>query len=578
MIDTHETHAEPHVEGADRGPGGHIVLCGLDGLGFRTLEELRRMGEEVVVISAPGEQFAERARGQGVRVIEGSYREEHVLREAGVTAASAIAITENDDVGNLHAALMAQDINPELRIVLRMFNHELGERIETLFHDCSALSSSALAAPGFVSAALHENWEQRVEIAGRSLAVRRAMPGQKDVLLPLARVDGHREVEFFPTEGSNLLCLVDEGPVMQSPPGAQQDQRASAPSGSRFAALLRPGEMAASLAALVKSADRRLRYLVAVLVALALVSTLVFILFKNLALVDALYFTVTIMTTTGFGDINLLNEPPALKIFGIALMILGATTLTLFYALITDAIVSARLARALGGVHKHMQNHVVVCGLGTIGFRVVDQIVKLGIPVAAVELKETGRFIPTARRLGVPVLIADARMPETLKALNVSQARCLVVATDNDMANLETALSARALNPSLRVVLRLFETDLAERVERAFGIDISRSVSALAAPAFAAAAAGRLVIATISAGPRVLIVAQVGVEPGSWAEGKTIAGLESSAEGRVLLLSNGGTQHWRPAKDTPLAAGQELVVVVTRRGLAEALACTEART
>ena len=84
-------------------------------------------------------------------------------------------------------------------------------------------------------------------------------------------------------------------------------------------------------------------------------------------------------------------------------------------------------------------------------------------------------------------------------------------------------------------------------------------------------------IATIPAGPRVLIVAQVGVQPGSWAEGKTVAGLESSAEGRLLLLSNDGTQHWRPAKDTPLAAGQELVVVVTRRGLAEVLACTERR-
>jgi Trk K+ transport system NAD-binding subunit len=477
-------------------------------------------------------------------------------------------------VGNLHAALAAQDLNPGLRIVLRMFNQELGERIETLFHDCSALSSSALAAPGFVSAALHENWQQRVEIAGRSLAVRRATPGQEDVLLPLAPVNGHSAAEVFPTGGDDLLCLVDEGPIMQSQ-DAQQGRRAGPPRG--LAALPRPGEIAASLGALARTVDPRLRYLVALLVALALVSMLVFIFFDNLQVVDALYFTVTIITTTGFGDISLLTAPLALKLFGIVLMLIGATTLTLFYAFITDAIVSARLTRALGGVHKHMQGHVVVCGLGNIGYRVVEQIAKLGIPVAAVELKETGHFIPTVRRLGVPVLIADARMPETLRALNVGQARCLVVATDNDVANLETALSARALNPSLRVVLRLFEPDLAERVERAFNIHISRSVSALAAPAFAAAAAGRRVIATIPAGPRVLIVAQVRVPPGSWAAGKTIAGLESSAEGRVLLLTNDGTQHWRPAKETTLAAGEELVMVVTRRGLAEALACTEKR-
>src|SRR5438094_331876 len=88
MIDAHKTHAKMHAERGNRGPGGHheghIVLCGLDGLGFRTLEELRRMGEEVVVISAPGEQFVARARRQGISVIEGSYREEHVLRAAGL--------------------------------------------------------------------------------------------------------------------------------------------------------------------------------------------------------------------------------------------------------------------------------------------------------------------------------------------------------------------------------------------------------------------------------------------------------------------------------------------------------------
>ena len=556
------------IEGADRGLKDHIVLCGLDGLGLRTLEELRRLGEEVVVISAPGERFLARARAQGVAVVEGNYREENVLRAAGVAMASAIAIAEDDDVGNLHAALTAQDINPGLRIVLRMFNQELGQRVEALFHDCSALSSSALAAPGFVSAALHENWEQQVEIAGHSLAVRRAAPGGAGVLVPLADVQGDGSVEFFPTNRDNPLCLVDEGPARESSSTRRDNQ-----AGGRvwLSAIRRTREVAGSLVTLVRTADTRLRYLVAVLVAMGLISTLVFFLFDNLALVDAVYFTVTIITTTGFGDISLLSAPPALKIFGILLMVLGATTLTLFYALITDAIVSARLARALGGVHKQMENHVVVCGLGNIGYRVVEQIVKLGIPVAAVEMKENGHFIPAVQRMGVPVLIADARMPETLRALNVGRARSVVVATDNDIANLETALGARALNPSLRVVLRLFEPDLAERVERAFGIHISRSVSALAAPAFAAATAGRRVIASIPAGPRVLIIAQVPIEPGSWADGKTMAGLESSAEGRVLLLADDGKQYWRPAAETPLAAGQELTVVVTRRGLAEIL-------
>src|SRR5436190_9087686 len=132
---------------------GHIVLCGLDRLGLRTLEELCRLGEEVVVVASPQAAFVEEARALGVTLVEGSHRDEATLCAAGVPTAEAILLVEDDDVGNLHAALAAQDLNPNLRIVLRMFNQELGRRIEELFRDCSAMTASAIAAPAFVSAA-----------------------------------------------------------------------------------------------------------------------------------------------------------------------------------------------------------------------------------------------------------------------------------------------------------------------------------------------------------------------------------------------------------------------------------------
>jgi Trk-type K+ transport system membrane component len=87
----------------------------------------------------------------------------------------------------------------------------------------------------------------------------------------------------------------------------------------------------------------------AILLVLAAASTIVFHLFADLAPIDAIYFTVTIITTTGFGDINLRDAAPALKLYAVLLMLLGAAALAAFYALIVDAIVGARLARALGG-------------------------------------------------------------------------------------------------------------------------------------------------------------------------------------------------------------------------------------
>jgi Trk K+ transport system NAD-binding subunit len=543
---------------------GHVLLCGLNELGFQTMEELHRLGEEVVVVArAPREEFAARARALGVTLLEGNYRHEQMLRSAAVQSASALVITEDDDVGNVHAALVAHDLNPGLRIRLRMFNQELGRRVHLLFRDCQVLDAAAMAVPAFVSAALHRDREQRMRVNGRPLVVRRGSAGEPGVLMPIARVLEDGSAELFPQAGDGLLCLAEE-PADQAPGAGERRVR------------LRPRRAGtvASVGA-VLAGDRRLRVLAAVLLALCALSVLVFARFRHLDLMDSVYFTITIVTTTGFGDINLLDAPGPLQLFGVVMMLVGTGTLTIMFALLTDAIISARLARVQDPVPRHLSDHVVVCGLGNIGYRVVEQLASLGLPVVAVELDGSNRFIPVMRHLGVPVLTGDIRLRDTLVALQVASARSMVVVTSSDIVNLETALNARALSPGLRVVLRLFDSDLAARVERAFDIHSSRSPSALAAPAFAAAAVGEQVIATVSAGRRVLLVARLRVGDGSRAAAGTVVGFEEATAGRVLALSDGGRHRWCPPADTALVAGEELTVVLTRHGLAEALSHVE---
>jgi Trk K+ transport system NAD-binding subunit len=283
------------------------------------------------------------------------------------------------------------------------------------------------------------------------------------------------------------------------------------------------------------------------------------------------------MTTTGFGDIHLRNAPPPLQLYGVALMLSGTAALAILFALITDALISARLARVIGAaIPRGLHDHVVVCGLGNIGYRMVEQLHDLGVPLVAAEVQEGNRYLPAVRRLGVPVLVADIRLPETLQALHVQRARSVVVVTSSDVVNLETSLNVQALKPDARVVLRLFDPDLAARVERAFGIHISRSPSALAAPAFAAAAAGEHVLTTIAVGARVLAVVRLRVEPGCRAEGHTVAELEAAAGSRLLVLDDGQGPRWRPDGGVALTGGAELVAVVPRGELGRVLAWTEA--
>jgi Trk K+ transport system NAD-binding subunit len=367
--------------------------------------------------------------------------------------------------------------------------------------------------------------------------------------------------ELFPRSGDEALCLMD--PRSGAIPVPARRRRA------------RSTGVWAYVRAVFSAADARLRYALLFLLLLGLVSTLVFMWARGIGPVDALYYAVTAITTAGLADFDVANTPLGLKLFGIGLMIVGATTLTVFFALITDAIVSIRLERALGRLPVGLRDHIVVCGLGNVGYRVVTRLHELGMTVAATEKMEDSRSIPQVRRLGIPVIIGDARSPETLQALNVAGARCVVVATDDDAANLETALNARAQNPDIRVVMRLFDPDLAERVERAFNIPISRSVSALAAPSFAAAAVGRRVVASIAVGRRTLIVAQTHVEPGSPADGSTIAHLEDGTEGRVLLVEGKAGKEWAPAAERTLTPGDVMTVVATRPGLIQMLESTE---
>ena len=92
-----------------------------------------------MVAGTPREEFAAGARALGVTLLEGSYRQERVLRSAGAHTANALVVAEDDVLGNVHAALVAHDLNPRLRLRLRMFNQELCNRVQQLFRDCQIL-------------------------------------------------------------------------------------------------------------------------------------------------------------------------------------------------------------------------------------------------------------------------------------------------------------------------------------------------------------------------------------------------------------------------------------------------------
>ena len=167
------------------------------------------------------------------------------------------------------------------------------------------------------------------------------------------------------------------------------------------------------------------------------------------------------MSTTGYGDITPLNESDALKLGVMGLMLVGALSLALVYALITDAIVGVRLARSLGERPRPRRDHVVVLGLGRIGQRVIEDLVALRIQCIAVERNEHAPGVQQAHRLRVPVVLSDAATPSALDELFLEHARCVMVLTDDDACESRGGAQHARRHSDLRVVLRLFDHDLA---------------------------------------------------------------------------------------------------------------------
>jgi voltage-gated potassium channel len=128
------------------------------------------------------------------------------------------------------------------------------------------------------------------------------------------------------------------------------------------------------------------------------------------------------------------------------------------------------------------RGHVVVCGLGHLGLRVAEELVRRGSEVVAIEREKQGRFVPSAQEMKIPIFFADMRDDRVLRDAGIEHASAVVVATNDDMANLEVALDSRRMNPSIKVLVRFFDHAIATKIQGAFAIDEAFSSEGLAAP------------------------------------------------------------------------------------------------
>ena len=210
-----------------------------------------------------------------------------------------------------------------------------------------------------------------------------------------------------------------------------------------------------------------------------------------------------------------------------------------------------------------MRDHVVLCGLGHLGYRVLKQLLASGTEVVALEKDPDCRFLPQAKATGTPVLLRDMKDDQALMEAGVPHSRSIIIATNDDMANLEVTLDARRMNPKVRVIMRLFDQQIASKIKDAFLIDEAFSSAALAAPMVAAMARDAMVLASFEIEGMLYWTAQLRIEPGSRLDGRSVAEAEADHAARVLARTSvRGTAESPPSSGAVLGAADTLLVHV----------------
>lgn len=207
------------------------------------------------------------------------------------------------------------------------------------------------------------------------------------------------------------------------------------------------------------------------------------------------------------------------------------------------------------------RQHVVVVGVGKVGFEIIKGLLAMQEPVVVIERPESSsELIDEIQDLKVPVIRGDGRSRKSLEEAGVQHAHAVVLATSDDLANLDSALTARDLNARAQIVLRLFDASLAGKVRGAFAMP-AISTAQVAAPAFIAAATGRRIYQQFQLSGKSLHLCDLTVCPGSRLVGKTVGEIQADQVVNIVMHSSASGVSVNPGHDLTLAADDELIVI-----------------
>lgn len=519
-----------------------IIVCGLGQTGYRVFSLLKQQGAEVVGISSTPVDEDD--------ILVGDLRSPATLIEAGIYDASALLLLNSDDALNLAILTQARVLNPRIRIINRLLNTRLGDRLDQTLAYHVSMSVSALAGPIFAFAALGNNAIGQIQLMGTTWPMYEEHIGSNHPWngVPLQCLWNNRDrlLIYYLPQGQTIDLV---SAVLQNRPLETGDRliiatRPSLARGQRLSWQRRFKSFIAGLAQFRRQSQAALGITLVLFLLIALCTLIYISVNLTSTLPDALYFTVGMLTGAGGHEEVAERSPVVIKVLTAMMMLIGAGVIGVFYALLNDLVLGTHFHHVWNAAQLPQRHHYIVCGLGGVGYQIVQQLQKSGHEVAVIERDPNGRFVNSTRALKIPVMIDDASLPDALNSVNITAAAALIAVTSHDTVNLEVALTAKSLAPKLPIVVRNQDPEFAEQVQQVFEFDRVMSPTELAAPSFAAAALGGRVLGNGMTAHSLWVALGALITMGHPFYGKSVAAIAQESDLVPLYLEAAqGTLH-----------------------------------
>jgi voltage-gated potassium channel len=316
-------------------------------------------------------------------------------------------------------------------------------------------------------------------------------------------------------------------------------------------------------------APARLLIAVALLIGVLAVSVAGYVRVEHWSWFDALYMTITTVTTLGGGEPQPLSYAGRWLTLGVIVFGAGATTyafLALAGFLLDGQLGSAFGKRRARARVQSMTGHFILCGFGRVGREIAHEFVVEKVPFVVVDINPSS--LDLAQREGHPTVAGSATEVEVLREAGIERARGLITATDDDATNVFVTLSARVLRADLLIVARANREDSevklrfagANRVISPYYIGGKRMASFALRPT-----AADFVDTILEAGNTNLLLEDLQIPERSRWIGQSLGAFAArSREAIILALKRNNVVTFRPAESTLLEAGDEVIAAGPR--------------